>query len=187
MARGVAVSVVLVPVAVAMILKNQRTHVVTETQALFETACLAAAFAAWQPRAAARRWVRISIPVFVLLWGAGLIGQGLNAEFSYLTGPLASVYKTSLAGLTLVSQVSVSSDRWTSRLWFWGSVGVMLIYGTEVILYPLWAHIFRVRNDLVFAAFVLHLTIAVVGYGLIARAYYRIDRRHPERPAVPLG
>jgi hypothetical protein len=50
----------------------------------------------------------------------------------------------------------------------------MVIYGTSVILDPLWASVFGVRDDLSLAAFVVNTAGNVIGYVMIAWGIWRL-------------
>ncbi len=171
---AVTVTVALLPISLWLIYGGRSNRLLNEGEYLVQTVLLVAAFAQWQPGDRRRRRVWWVVPWFVAAWAVAQLIQGLDADFSFVSAPVAGLVKVAVAGYTLVGQVEGSPGRWTDNLWFWAATGVMVIYGTAVILDPLWFQLFRVRDDLALAAFGVNVTGNVIGYLLIARGLWRL-------------
>lgn len=165
---AVAVSAAFIPFSLRLLFAGQSNRLLNESSLLSETALIIAAFAWWQPTEHRRRVVWGILGGFVVAWLVAQWVQGRSAEFSYVSIPLAGLVKVGAAGYTLVGRVQSTEGRWTDHLWFWATSGVMVIYGTEVILDPLWAQVFGVRDDLSLAAGVVNTLGNVLGYVMIA-------------------
>ncbi len=170
----VAISVAFLPISLWLVLRGHSNRLLNEFEYLFRTMAFVAAFAYWQPDDRRRRRVWWLIPAFVALWSIAQWIQGLDADFSFVSSPIAGLVTVGLAGYTLVGLVQATGGRWTDNLWFWAATGVMVIYGTAVILDPLWFQVFRIRDDLTLAAFAVNVTGNVTGYLLIARGLWRL-------------
>lgn len=173
---SLTVSVLFIPVALWGLYALGETRRINEVAMLLETCLFGIAFAAWQPTPRRSRVVRLVIGLFVVYWIAAQLIQGAGAQFSYLSGPVASLVRVALAGYTLLGRVPATRERWTDQLWFWAAIAVMVISGTGVILDPVWMQVFRVRNDLVLAMFGIYVVGNVIGYGLIARGLWSLRR-----------
>jgi hypothetical protein len=170
---AVAISVAFLPVSLWMALNNRPNRLLNDVEYLIRIVVMVVAFAVWLPEDRRRRvwWV---IPAFVVLWSVAQAIQGLDADFGYVSFPIAGLVAVGVAGYTLVTLVQATAGRWTDNLWFWAATGVMVIYGTAVILDPLWFQLFRVRDDLMLAAFAVNVTGNLIGYVLIARGLWRL-------------
>lgn len=165
---AVAVSAAFIPFSLRLVFAGRSNRLLNEASLLSETVLIIAAFAWWQPTEHRRRVVWGILGGFVVAWLAAQWIQGRSAEFSYVSVPIAGLVKVGAAGYTLVGRVQSTEGRWTDHLWFWATSGVMVIYGTGVILDPLWAQVFGVRDDLGLAAFVVNTVGNVLGYLMIA-------------------
>ncbi len=172
---AVAVSAAFVPFSLWLVFAGRSNRLLNEGSMFFETVLLIVALASWQPSPSRRRVVWWIAAVFAGAWVAAQWIQGWGAEFSYLSFPVAGLVKVGAAGYTLLGGVQSTDGRWTDHLWFWATSGIMVIYGTEVILAPLWAQVFGVRNDLALAAFAVNTVGNVSGYLLIARGLWRLQ------------
>ena len=168
-ASGIAVFFTLYLVATPMAVMHRKTRLVQELPILLGTLALLQGFATWQPNVSYRRALRLIQVGFVLLWSWAQVLQGLRNDFSTISGPIHAAVIATAAGLTLIAQAQFGSDRWTDQGWFWISVGLMVVYGTEVLLDPLLDRIFRVRDDLANLAFGFHQVLSVAGYLLVLR------------------
>lgn len=177
---GVGTFLALALVSMALALLNRPTRLVQEGPILVGTLLIVAGFSRWQATRG-QRVVAIGLGVlFGVSWGLAQWLQGTAPLFSEISGPLHSVTLCAVAGFTLVGQVRVSVERWTDELWFWVSVGVMVIYGTEVVLDPLMADMFGSRDDLVKVAYYFHQLASALGWLLVARGLWRgrpLERR----------
>ena len=171
---AVGASTAFVPFSLALLFAGRSNHLLNEVSLLVETGLILAAFAWWQPTAARQRvmwWIEVG---FVTTWIVAQAIQGPAADFSYISIPVAGLVKVGAAGFTLVGRIQAADGRWTDSLWFWTTLGVMVIYGTEVVLDPLWAQALGMRDDLSVAAFAVNTVGNVVGYGLMARGLWRL-------------
>ena len=173
---GVTVSAAFLPLMLALLLAGRSNRLVHEFEMLLETVAMVIAFGWWQPdsRRQQRAWWLLGL--FLVLWVGAQAIQGLDSDFSYVSAPIAGLVKVGAAGYTLVGRVQAARGRWTDNLWFWAAVGIMVIYGTGVILDPVWFQVFRARDDLVVTAFVIYVAGNVLGYLLIARGLWRLPR-----------
>lgn len=175
---GVAVFTAAAYVALVLATLGQRTRIVYEGSKLFGTVLIVVGLSRWQPRPAQRRAVAVLAIVFAVCWAAAQWLQGVDADFSTVSGPLHAMALSVAAGITLVTQVRVSAERWTEQVWFWTSVGLMTVYGTEVVFDPFMAGVFQIRADLVALAFYFHQFASAIGWGLVAIGVWR---------ATPIG
>lgn len=169
-AGAAAVFFVLFLVAVPMALMHRKTRLLQEIPILVGTLCMLAGFAAWQPKPSFRRAVQACQIVFSVLWIVAQIVQGLSTDFSSVSRPIHAAVITIAAGLTLIAYAQVGADRWTDQPWFWGSIGMMVVYGAEVLLDPVISQIFQKRDDLARFALGLHQLLSVAGWALVLRA-----------------
>ncbi len=155
---------------------GQRTRFVYEGSKLFGTVLVVVGLSRWQPRPSQRRLVAGLAVVFAICWAVAQWLQGVDAEFSTVSGPLHAMALSAAAGITIVCQVRVSAERWTEQVWFWTSVGLMTVYGTEVVFDPFMAGVFTIRADLVAVAFYFHQFASAIGWGLVAVGVWRATR-----------
>ena len=160
-------------VTMQMVRLGMVTRMVDELPTLAGTLLTVAGLALWQPSQRQRRLVQGVAVLFAALWVWAQWLQGLDSEFRSISGPLAAMTTFAAAGITLVTRVRFGFERWTARFWFWCCVGLMLTYGTEVILDPFMAAAFRVRDDLMRLAFFWHLVASVGGYSLMTWGVWR--------------
>lgn len=177
---AVMVSVAFIPFSLGLIAAGHSNRLLNELALLGETSLILVGFAWWQPEARSRRVLWGILAGFLVSWIVAQAIQGRAAAFSVVSIPVAGLVKVGAAGFTLVSLVRSIDGRWTDHLWFWAALGVMVIYGTEVILDPLWLQAFGLRNDLVVGAFAVNTVGNVVGYALIGRGLWRL----PPAPAA---
>ncbi len=169
---AVITSAVFIPFSLAMMFSGRSNRLLNEVALLAETTLMLIAFGWWQPTPPRRRVIWWTLAGFLASWLAAQAIQGRTADFSFVSIPVAGLVKVGAAGFTLVGLIQSTAGRWTDHLWFWASLGVMVIYGTEVILDPLWLQAFGVRDDLSVAAFAVNTVGNVVGYGLIGRGLW---------------
>lgn len=170
---AVAVSAGFVPFSLWQVFAGRSNRLINEASILCETILLLVALAWWQPTASRRRVVWWIVAGYALAWLAAQQVQGLEAKFGYLSYPIASLVKVAAAGYTLLGLVQSTDARWTDHLWFWATSGIIVMYGTQVILTPLWAEVSG-RRDLEVAAFAVSTVGNVVGYLMIARGLWRL-------------
>lgn len=163
-------------VSLGLVVARRPTRPVFEAQLLIETGLMVIGFASWQPRRVARRALIASVPVFALVW-VGALTQGPAGPFAPVSAPIGHALKVGAAALTLIALVRAVGEQWTRHLWFWFAAAVMLIYGTEVVLDPLMEGIYRVRDDLVLAAFAFHQLASLAGYLMMARGLSALGSR----------
>ena len=175
---GVAISAVFIPFSLGLLFTGRSNRLLNEFSMLAETVLIVAAFAWWQPTEHRRRVVWWIEAGFIVAWLGAQWIQGWSAEFSYISVPIAGLVKVGAAGYTLLGRVQSTEGRWTDHLWFWATSGIMVIYGTEVILDPLWVQVFGIRDDLGLAAFVVNTVGNVLGYLMIVRGLW------PLRPVL---
>ena len=171
---AVAVSAAFIPFSLWLVFAGRSNRPLNEASILSETALIIAAFAWWQPTEHRRRVVWRILAGFVAGWLGAQWIQGRSADFSFISVPIAGLVKVGAAGYTLVGRVQSTEGRWTDHLWFWATSGIMVIYGTGVILDPLWAQVFGVRDDLGLAAFVVNTLGNILGYLMIAWGIWRL-------------
>jgi len=175
-AVGVGVSLLGALISLGFVLRGRETRPIAELLLLIETSLVLWGMAAWQTGAGARRVLRLLVPIWALVWLGAQFLQGLNQPFSPITAPIGHTLKVGAAGYTLIIQFRATEGAWTRHLWFWFCTGIMLMYGTEIFLDPLWQRVFQVRDDLVFAAFFFNLIMNAAGYALMAWGLFRVLR-----------
>lgn len=176
-ARGVGVFFLLFLVAFPMAILGRRTRLVQEVPILLGTLCYLAAFASWQPVRALRQAVYGGMGLFAALWVAAQWLQGLEDNFSTISGPIHGTAIMAAGSLTLIANARVGTARWTEQSWFWVAVGFMLVYGTEVLLDPILHRIFPTRDDLANWAFGFHQVCSIIGYLMVWRGFLRRGER----------
>ena len=164
---GIGVFFAFSVISLVLVLAGIRNTQLLEVPQLVGTLFLIAGFAAWQPRPVYRRIVIGGGLVYVVLWVFAQWVQGIHADFSVVSAPLNALVVLATAGFTLVTRVQASSEQWTTGLWFWFAIGSMVVFGSEIILEPLWANVFGVRNDLAELANWFRLLLGSTGYCLI--------------------
>ena len=170
---AVAVSAGFVPFSLWQVFAGPSNRLVNEASIFCETILLLLALAWWQPTPSRRRVVWRVTAGYALAWVVAQWIQGWGADFSYLSLPIAGLVKVGAAGYTLLGRVQATDGQWTDHLWFWATSGIMVMYGAEVILAPLWAEVSG-RNDLALAAFAVNTVGNVLGYLMIARGLWRL-------------
>ncbi|MFN0181831.1 MAG: hypothetical protein ACKVZ0_23745 [Gemmatimonadales bacterium] len=165
---GVAVFLGFALVAAPVNLLNMRTRLLQELPWLAGTLVVLLGFARWQPDRRQTVALRIGATLFVALWGVAQWYQGIDADFSDVSGPVHSAAITAGAAYSLVTRVQVTQEQWTRQTWFWFCVGLMLVFGTGVVLDPLMSNVFGVRDDLVRLAYYFRLVCGICGYLLMA-------------------
>ncbi len=171
---AVGVSAAFIPFSLWLVFAGRSNRLLNEASLLSETLLILVAFWWWQPTAHRRRVVAWTLAGFLLAWLGAQWIQGRAAAFSFISVPIAGLVKVGAAGYTLVGRVQATESRWTDHLWFWATSGIMVIYGTGVILDPLWAQVFGVRDDLGLAAFIVNTVGNVIGYLMIAWGLWRL-------------
>jgi hypothetical protein len=166
---GVGVSLATALVMLGMVLAGRPTRAVHEIQLLLQTSVTLNGFARWQRRRSARLALLWAAAAFAIVWVGVAVGERWVGPFSTVSAPIAHTLRAAAAGYTLIAMVQATPEQWTRHLWFWFSTATMLIYGTEVVLDPLWQRAFGVRDDLVFAAYVFNQLAGLAGYALMAR------------------
>ena len=171
---AVMVSAAFIPFSLGIIFGGGSNRLLNEASLLAETVLILIGFAWWQPSGGRHRVIWGILAGFVVSWVVAQAIQGRQADFSVVSIPVADLVKVGAAGFTLVTLVRSIDGRWTDHFWFWAALGIMVIYGTGVLLDPLWFQTFGLRNDLVIAAFAVNTLGQVVGYALIARGLWRL-------------
>lgn len=169
-------SAAFVPLSLVVMYSGRSNRLVNEVSLLAETTLILVAFGRWQPTARRRRVLAWTTAGFLVAWTTAQVVQGVDSPFMFASVPVAGLVKVAAAGYTLIGLIQSTDARWTDALWFWAALGVMVIYGTEVILDPFWLQSFGVRNDLALAAFAVNVVGNLVGYGLIGRGLWRLGR-----------
>jgi len=164
---GIGVFFTFSVISLPLVLTGFRNAQLLEVPQLIGTLCLIAGFAAWQPRVTYGRIVIGLAVAYVILWVFAQWIQGIKGDFSVVSAPLNTLVVLATAGFTLVTRVQASSEQWTMELWFWFAIGSMIVFGSEIILEPLWANVFGVRNDLAELANWFRLLLGSTGYSLI--------------------
>lgn len=173
---NVSFSTVAAAVMYVMVSRQQLTRVPQEIVLLVDTTLLTVAFALWQSRRVGRNLLFALLAGYVVLWIWVWQVERWVGPISTVSVPVGNAIKTVAAALTVIDRVWVTTDAWTDKLWFWCGIGVMLIFGTEVVLFPAWQTMLGVREDLIIKTFTFHLVVSVIGYLLIARALWRVGR-----------
>lgn len=184
-ARGLGLFFLLFLIAFPMAIMGRRTRLVQEVPILLGTLCYLAAFASWQTFRATERLIRFGMVVFVGLWIAAQWLQGLQNNFSTISGPIHGTVIMAAGSVTLIAKARVATHRWTAQSWFWIAVGFMLVYGTEVLIDPLHQRIFGLREDLATWAFGFHQVCSILGYLLVLRGFVRPSQVRPGFEAGP--
>ncbi|MGE0553564.1 MAG: hypothetical protein AB7R55_09065 [Gemmatimonadales bacterium] len=173
---NVGFSTIAAAVMFVMVSRQQLTRVPQELVLLVDTTLLTVAFALWQSRRAGRNLLLLLAAGYLVLWTYVLLVERWASPISTVSVPVGNAIKTVAAALTVIDRVWVTPDAWTDKLWFWCGIGVMLIFGTEVVLFPAWQTMLGVREDLIVKTFTFHLVVSILGYLLIARALWRVGR-----------
>jgi hypothetical protein len=134
---------------------------------------LMAGFAEWQGTPRGRRLVLAAAAAYAVFWVVLELTTHRTGPFHPVLGPVRAMLVVGVAGVTLISRVRATSDRWTGQFWFWSCAAFMLIFGTEVVLDPLLDLTYSLRQDLGLAAFAFHQGVTVVAYLMIARSLWR--------------
>jgi len=176
---NVAFSTLAAVVMYVMVSQQQLTRTPQEIVLLVDTTLLTVAFALWQSRPMGRMLLLLLLAGYLSLWTWVLLTERWAGPISTVSVPVGNAIKTVAAALTVMDRVWVTPDAWTEKLWFWCGIGVMLIFGTEVVLFPAWQAMLGVREDLIVKTFTFHLVVSIIGYSLIARAIWRVGRLPP--------
>ena len=166
---GVGVSVLGVVVSLGFIFGHRTTRPVQEALLLVETSLVLWGMAAWQTSRGARTFLRLLVPVWLVVWTGAQILQGTAEVFSTISAPIGHMLKVGSAAYTLIVRFRATEAAWTEHLWFWFCTGIMVIYGTGIFLDPLLQGVFEARPDLLFAGFLFNLVLNVIGYLVMAR------------------
>ncbi len=170
-AWGNAIHLAFYAITIPLVLTHRSTRLVNEAPFLLATVVELVAFAQWQPRPSQRRLVQATIPLFVIFWTVGQVLQGTEAAFSTISGPIKGTLLTAVAGLTVITRVQATMERWTENTWFWTCAGFMLVYGTEVLFDPTAEMVQSYRPDVALAIHMFRLLLNIVGYGLVLRGF----------------
>jgi len=162
-AVGVGLSLVGALISLGFVLRGWATRPIAEGLLLIETSLVLWGMAAWQTNRRPARVLRLMIPGWGVVWLAAQFLQGPAEPFSPITAPIGHTLKVGAAAYTLIIRFRATEGDWTRHLWFWFCTGIMLMYGTEIFLDPLWQRVFPVRDDLVFAAFFFNLVMNAIG------------------------
>ncbi|MGE0440902.1 MAG: hypothetical protein AB7S39_10480 [Gemmatimonadales bacterium] len=146
-------------------------RLLNEVGHLFGGLSMLSGFAAWQSTAGDKRLVIGGIAIFIPLMVAGNIAQGLGWGYSVYTNSIASMAICIGAGYTLVRRVWATDGAWSDSLWFWVCLGLMLDFGTEVLLTLIFSNLGD-RPDLQLATYTIHLVSSIVAYLVVAWAFW---------------
>lgn len=172
MVAAVWVSVVTAGVMLGMVLAGRRTRAAHEIQLLLHTTLTLLGFAWWHPSRVGRWLILAGAAAFAAVWGWVLVTERWADPFSTVSAPIAHTVKVAAAGYSLIALVRVTPHGWTRQLWFWFGTATMLIFGTEVVLDPLWQRAFGVRDDLLLASYLFTQVVGLAGYGLMTRGLW---------------
>lgn len=171
---AIAVHLAMALGSLTIVLLGYRTRLFQEVPQLIGTLLTLLGFRAWQPEAWQRRAVSVGIVALAVGWVVAQYLQGRDALFSTIASPLHATFICAAAGLTMVTRVRITAGRWTGQLWYWFAVGLLIDYGTEVLLVPVVETAFGTRSDLVFIPSYIHLVGGIVGYGLMTWGVWQL-------------
>ncbi|HEU4700670.1 MAG TPA: hypothetical protein VFS40_15910 [Gemmatimonadales bacterium] len=134
-----------------------------------QTTLLLFALAWWQTGAVERRAVRLAAVGFVGLWILLVLGLEDTGTFSRFAAPLRALLVVAVAAWTLVRRSTRTLESPTEEAWFWVATGLLLYFGTGVVLDPVSRLLLRTAPHLVLAAHVAKAGINIVTYFLVAR------------------
>jgi hypothetical protein len=134
-----------------------------------QTTLLLLALAWWQTGEVERRAVRLAAAGFVVLWALLVLALEDTHTFSRFASPLRSLLVVAVAAWTLVRRSIRTLESPTEEPWFWVSAGLLLYFGTGVVLDPVSKLLLRTAPHLVLAAHVTKAGVNIVTYFLVAR------------------
>lgn len=141
------------------------SHVGTPLQTLL----LLFALAEWQLGQTGRRAVQLAAAGFVLLWGGLIVALENPLTFSLFTQPLQAILVVCVAAWTMVRRLARTLDTPLAEPWFWIISGLLLYFGTGVVLSPVSNLLMRSAPDLIVTAYVAKAVVNIVAYLLVAR------------------
>ena len=166
---GLAIFLGLAFLSLGLGMSGRKTRLVQELPVLAGTLCFLIGLTSWQPSDWSRSSLRVMQVAFASLWVAAQFLQGWKDDFSTVSGPIHATAIMVGASVTLITFARVGPGRWTTHPWFWICIGMMVVYGTEVLLEPLMHQIYPVRADLVAVAYVFHDVFSIVGWAIVTR------------------
>jgi hypothetical protein len=139
---------------------------------LLSPACLAIvlwALSDWQHAELPRLTLRLAVIPFLAAWGVLAFAFEDTSSFSRVADPLASLVGLGAAAFTLVARSHSAGGPLLRQDWFWVSGGMVLYFGTAVMLQPLSALLVGDAPQLVIRANEVKSVLDVFAFLAIAR------------------
>lgn len=133
-----------------------------------QTTLLLAAYAHWQAGPVARRAVRLAAIAFVAIWALLVAGFEDTQAFSRFTSPLQALLVVAVVAWTLVRCAARAVEPLAGEDWFWISAGLLVYFGTGVVLGPVSNLLLEHAPHLVRAAHLAKVVVNIVAYLLVA-------------------
>jgi hypothetical protein len=134
-----------------------------------QTVLLLLALAHWQIGAVARRAVRLAAAGFVAVWALLMLGVEDPRDFSRFASPLRALLVVAVAAWTMVRRSTRTLEVPAGEPWFWVCAGLLLYFGTGVVLGPVSRLLYGGAPHLVLAAHNAKSVINIFAYLLVAR------------------
>lgn len=141
------------------------SHVATPVQTLL----LLFALAEWETSETGHRAVRFAGLGFLGAWGVLLLAVEDPLAFSRFTQPLQAILVVSVAAWTLVQRTARTFETPLAEPWFWVCSGLLLYFGTGVVLSPVANVLMHSAPDRLLMAHEAKAIINIVAYLLVAR------------------
>jgi hypothetical protein len=125
------------------------------------------AYAAWTEDPVRRRALQFAAFGYVLVWAGIFLSVEDPNTFSQYTDPLRALVLILVCAWALVRAVMIEPPPvWRSAI-YWVSIGLLMDFGTGLILAPVSGRLTRVQPALVVTAFYIKAGINVVAYLLV--------------------
>jgi hypothetical protein len=118
-----------------------------------ELATVLLALAWWHPKGLRRTTLRVTIPIFVMVWVLLIALVETGDSFNLVAGPLKSLIMLVASVSTLLFALRGEEGNLVRQDWFWITIGLALKYGCDAALEPFSRMLVQTRPDLVLTAF----------------------------------
>ena len=125
------------------------------------------AYAEWTEDPVWRRALRMAGVAYVLVWAGIFLSVEDRHTFSQYTDPLKSLLLIFVCTWALIRTVATEPPPVWRKAIYWVSIGLLVDFGTGLLLEPVSGRLARVQPSLVITAYVVKAGINVVAYLLV--------------------
>ena len=125
------------------------------------------AYAAWMREPVRRRALHLAAAAYCVVWAALFLSNENSHTFSQYTSPLQALVLILVCAYALMRAVANDPPPVWRTAVFWVSVGLLLYFGTGLLLAPVSGMLMATQPSLVMSAYIAKAGLNVVSYLLV--------------------